>query len=89
MIRPDISHAVSHLSQFMTNFTKEHFDALKRVYAYVNAIKELGLTYQVGKYGLTGYGDADWARNVSDRKSITEYIYIYRGSPISWVLKRQ
>jgi hypothetical protein len=43
--RPDISHAVSHLSQFMTNLTKEHFDALKRVYAYVNATKGLGLTY--------------------------------------------
>ena len=45
MTRPDISYAVSHLSQFMTNPTKEHFDALKRVYAYVNVIKGLGLTY--------------------------------------------
>src|SRR5450755_1179102 len=89
MTRPDISYAVSHLSQFMTNPTKEHFDALKRVYAYVNATKGLGLTYQTDKPGLTGYVDADWAGNVSDRKSTTGYVYIYRGSPISWASKRQ
>ena len=87
--RPDISFAVSHLSQFMTNPTKEHFDAVKRVYAYINSTKGLGLTYRADKPGLTGYVDADWAGNIVDRKSTTGYVYTYHGSPISWSSKRQ
>ncbi len=85
--RSDISYAVSHLSQFITNPTKDHFDAVKHLYAYVNVTKGLGLIYQADKSGLTGYVDADWAGNVSDRRSTTGYVYIYRGSPISWALK--
>jgi hypothetical protein len=87
--RPDISFAVSHLSQFLTNPTEAHFDAIKQVYSYVYGTKGLGLTYQVGKPGLTGYVDADWAGNVTDRKSTTGYVFTYRGSPISWASKRQ
>ncbi len=71
----------------MTNPTKDYFDAVKYLYAYVNVTKGLGLIYQVDKPGLTGYVDVDWVGNVSDRRSTIGYIYIYRGLLISWVLK--
>ncbi len=43
--RPDILYTVSHLSQFLTNPTKEHFDIVTRVYTYINTTKGLGLIY--------------------------------------------
>ncbi len=72
----------------MTNPTKDHFDVVKYLYTYVNVTKGLGLTYQADKSRLTEYVDADWAGNVNDRRSTIKYVYIYRGSLISWALKR-
>ncbi len=43
----------------MTNPTKDHFDAVKYLYTYVNATKGLGLTYQANKPKLIKYVDAD------------------------------
>ena len=43
--RPDISNAVIKLTQFNTNPAKCHYEAVKRVYQYLNATKSCGLTF--------------------------------------------
>ena len=38
---------------------------------------------------LVGYSDADFANNVDDRRSITGYVFILAGAPLSWCTQTQ
>lgn len=42
-IRPDLSHSVSRLAQFMCNPTEQHWSALKRIVCYIQGTKDLGI----------------------------------------------
>jgi hypothetical protein len=89
--RPDISLAVSILSQFMTNPNESHWKALERVFAYIKATPNRGPTYRKdAKHGgLVGYTDSDWAGDRIERRSTGGYIFLLYGAPISWKSKRQ
>ncbi|CAH2102590.1 unnamed protein product [Euphydryas editha] len=43
--RPDISYALSQLSQFNTAFTKDHWLAAKRILRYLSGTTDYGLVY--------------------------------------------
>ena len=45
--RPDIAYAVSKLSQYMKNYGKQHWTAVKRIFRYLNGTKE----YYLKLYG--------------------------------------
>ena len=49
--RPDITHAVGVLSNFMSNPGKEHWTAVKRVFRYLRGTSDYGLCY-LGRQGL-------------------------------------
>ena len=88
--RPDISYAVNNLARFNSNPQKEHWTALKRVLRYLNGTINHGLLYkQGGPERLVGYSDADWAGDLSDRKSTSGYIFMFSGGPVSWSSKKQ
>jgi len=36
-----------------------------------------------------GYSDADYANNVDDRRSITGYVFVFAGAPLSWNSMKQ
>ncbi|KAK9695095.1 hypothetical protein QE152_g33107 [Popillia japonica] len=38
---------------------------------------------------IVGYCDADWAGDVTERRSVTGYVYVAQGGAISWCTKRQ
>lgn len=59
--QPDISFAVSKLSQFFTNPTLCHWQALQRVLRYVSANPYLGLMIQPSTHSnkIEVYSDAD------------------------------
>ena len=62
--RPDISSAVSILSQFMSKPGKEHWAGVKHILRYVKGSLNYGLYYTATshkKIQLNGYADADWA----------------------------
>ncbi|HVX00074.1 MAG TPA: Ty1/Copia family ribonuclease HI [Candidatus Babeliaceae bacterium] len=92
--RPDISFAVTILSQFSNNPGKVHWNAVKRVLRYLNGSVNRKLVYG-GRNSrqmdpeLIGYCDADWASNVDDRRSVTGYVFMLAGSAISWKTKKQ
>jgi len=87
--RPDISFAVSYLSQFNNCYQKEHWNAAKRVLRYLQGTKDLGLLFKkTGKY-IKGSADADWAGCTIDRRSYSGYCFIYAGTVISWEAKKQ
>ena len=89
--RPDLSTAVSVLSKFMSNPGIEHWKGVKRVLRYVQGTLDNGLIYSANDTStiLTGYSDADWAGDLSKRRSTTGYVFQIQGSTVSWCSKRQ
>src|SRR6202522_2415405 len=88
--RPDISFAVQHLSQFMSNPGPAHWTAVKRVFRYLNGTRSLGITFHKGgEVEPLAYSDADWGSDQNDRKSISGYVFIMSAGPISWQSKKQ
>jgi transposase InsO family protein len=88
--RPDIAFAVQHLSQFSSNPDNSHLTAAKRVLRYLNGTRNLGITYSdTGDIKLTGYSDADWAADLTDRRSTSGFVFMLAGGPITWSSKKQ
>ncbi len=66
--------------------------AVKRVYEYLQATKDLKIIYQGGlteKPRLEIYTDADCAGDKETRKSTSGYVAILAGCHVSWSSKRQ
>jgi hypothetical protein len=93
--RPDITHAVNMISRHMSNPSHEHMIMVKRVFRYLSGTRTLGLLYnnenqhQGGDIELTGYCDADWGGDLTDRKSTTGYCTMMNGNLVSWQSKKQ
>lgn len=89
--RPDISYAVSVLSQFTSNPSDDHWRAMKRVMRYLNGTKNYGLffpSWDPEPAILRGFTDADFAACFS-RKSRTGYAFFVGSSMISWGSRKQ
>lgn len=87
--RPDISHAVSVLSQFNSCYGEIHFKSAKRVLRYLKGTSNLCLTFRKsGDLELRGYVDADWG-GALDRKSFTGLIFKLGKNIVSWESKKQ
>lgn len=87
--RPDISYAVSALSQFNTDFDMTHIVAGKRILRYLKSSSNLGLTFKKMEDSLTGFADADWAGDINDRHSHTGYVFKLAGCAVSWAAQKQ
>lgn len=87
--RPDIAHAVSWLSQFVTCYDETHWAAGKRVLRYLRGTSGLGLTYRRSQPALTGYVDADWGNCTEERRSYTGYVFIVAGGAVTWESRKQ
>lgn len=86
--RPDLAYCVSHLAQFASNPTQEHWLALKHVLRYLKGTKDLGICYSHAKSNLTmevwtdssGRVEEDW----DAFQSIQGYLVLIAGGPLSW-----
>ncbi|CAK9816498.1 Retrovirus-related Pol polyprotein from transposon TNT 1-94 [Anthophora quadrimaculata] len=87
--RPDITYAVSYLSQFLTCYDKTHWAATKRVLRYLKHTMDLSIEYGPTDEPLKGYVDADWANCPADRRSYTGYAYVLANGAISWNSRKQ
>ncbi|GBM98011.1 Retrovirus-related Pol polyprotein from transposon TNT 1-94 [Araneus ventricosus] len=87
--RPDICHTVSYLSQFNENPGMPHWTAAKRVLKYLKDTKNRGLTFRPTKKPLVGYADAEWASDITDRKSYSGCVLKFADGAISWESKKQ
>ncbi|KAG8706992.1 hypothetical protein FRC09_002087 [Ceratobasidium sp. 395] len=57
---PDITYAVSHLSQFTSCFGPAHVTAIKHLVRYLKATSRVGLVFRRSEdFGETGYSDAN------------------------------
>lgn len=87
--RPDISHAVSALSQFNDCHEEQHYKAAKRVLRYLAKTRELGLQYVKSSEPAAMFVDADWGNCIVDRKSYTGYAFVMNGAAVSWESRKQ
>ena len=86
--RPDITFAVSALSQFLENPGIVHWEAVKRVYRYLAGTKLHVLTYGNERHDLIGFTDADGASQ-EHRHAISGFTFLIDGAAISWASRKQ
>jgi hypothetical protein len=83
--RPDISFAVSKLSQFLNDPTETHTTAARHVLRYLKGTIHYCITYgRALNLNILGYADADWGSDINDRKSFTGYIFMINNSAVTW-----
>ena len=92
--RPDIAFAVNQLTQHMQAPTVRDAQACDRVFRYLAGTKNLGLLFGRNaraerSCAVSAYADADWGNDKTDRKSVTGWIAMINGDPVSWASKKQ
>ncbi|GKB83042.1 retrovirus-related pol polyprotein from transposon RE2, partial [Tanacetum coccineum] len=88
--RPDISFAVSLVSQHMHAPTTYHLALVKRILRYLKGTIGRGIMMtKNGHKNIVGYSDSDWAGNSLDRRSTTGYCVFVGGNLVSWKSKKQ
>ena len=86
--RPDITFAVSTLSQFLDNPGNAHWEAVKRIFRYLSGTRDFELTYGGDRHDLVGYTDADGATQ-DHRRAISGHVFLIDGGAISWSSRKQ
>ncbi|GKV09608.1 hypothetical protein SLEP1_g21081 [Rubroshorea leprosula] len=84
MTRPDIAYAVHVVSQFMAAPCSTHYAAILRIIRYVKGTLFHGLYFSAhSSLVLRAYSDANWAGDLTDRRSTTGYCLFLSNSLIS------
>jgi hypothetical protein len=86
--RPDITYAVTALSQYLQNPGRPHWEQAKRVIRYLKGTRDHELKYGASG-GIEGFSDANWGNDIDDRHSICGYAFTLNGGAISWSSKKQ
>lgn len=88
--RPDLSFAVQTLSQYMQNSQTIHMDGIFHLLKYVKGTSGQGILLKGSSdISVNAYSDSDWAACPITRRSVTSYVVLLGGSPISWKSKKQ
>ena len=77
--RPDIAHAVSTVSRFMSNPGRPHWETVKWILRYLRGSTNLKLCFGGGEAKLVAFSDSDMAEDVDRRKSTSDYLVTYAG----------
>ena len=88
--RPDISHVVGVLAQFMQSPTCVHLNAGRKVLRYLKGTFNHGLFYgKKNDLTVSTFSDADWAGSMNDKRRISGYVFLLGTTTISWSSKKQ
>ncbi|KAI0993721.1 hypothetical protein K3495_g14463 [Podosphaera aphanis] len=90
MTRPDIAFVMGKLSQYMSDPAEHHGHALKHLMRYLRSTADQKIRYGPGgdDVRFCQYTDADWASDVSNRKSVSGSVTMFYGGPVSWSSKK-
>ena len=90
MSRPDIAFAVNQVAKFCQKPGQAHWNAVKRILAYLAGTRNLGLCFGKGHpMDAVGYSDADYAGDITNRRSMTGFLFLLHGGPVSWTSRQQ
>lgn len=87
--RPDIAYAVSQLGRFNSAWTITHWTAAKHVLRYLQGTRQLGLRYVEGSLIPVAFSDSDFSQCPLTRRSVSGFVVILGGGPVSWRSARQ
>jgi hypothetical protein len=88
--RPDISYAVSQVAKFCQNPGRAHWNAVKKILAYLSGTTELGIMFEKNETSpISGYTDADYGDDLDNRCSTSGSVFFVYGNLVSWSRKRQ
>ncbi|MBW0554462.1 hypothetical protein O181_094177 [Austropuccinia psidii MF-1] len=88
--RPDLSFAVSALSQYLEKPGINHWKEFIHVLKYLQATQDIGLHYiRSNKKGVKAFSDADWGNCRISRRSITGYLACLHDSLVIWKTEKQ
>lgn len=88
--RPDITFAVGVVSQFMHSPGQKHHEAVVRILRYLKGTPGKGLFFaNNGHFQVDIYTDADWAGDITDRRSTSGYCTFVCGNLVTWRSKKQ
>jgi hypothetical protein len=51
--------------------------------------KGMKLCFRLDELGIKGFHDADFAEDTDDRKSTNKYVFLFGGTTVSWLSKKQ
>ncbi|GJW11034.1 zinc finger, CCHC-type containing protein [Tanacetum coccineum] len=77
--RLDIAYAVGKLSRFTSNPSRQHWQAITRVFKYLKGTMNYGLSYMGYPSVLEGYSDASWINHVEDSSSTSGKLFQLEG----------
>nr|GEU63653.1 hypothetical protein [Tanacetum cinerariifolium] len=87
--RPDIAYAVDRLSRFTSNPSRQHWQAITRVFKYLKGTINYGLSYVGYPSVLEAYSDASWINHIKDSSFMSGWVFLLGGGAISWASKKQ
>ena len=88
--RPDITHAVNSVSQFMHAPRESHFQAVKRILIYVKGTLHFGLNISSSSHlNISAFSDADWVGCLETSRSTSGNAIFMGDNLISWTSKKQ
>ncbi|GAA0146787.1 transmembrane signal receptor [Lithospermum erythrorhizon] len=88
--RPNITFAVSKVSQFMQNPIVHHWEALEHILCYLKGAPRRGILYSNHKHTrVECFSDSDWPGSKINRRSTTGYCVFVDGNLVSWNSKEQ
>jgi hypothetical protein len=74
----------------MHNPSEVHMEVALRVLRYLKSSPGRGILFSKNDHlNIIGYTDADWARNLTDRKSTSRYFTFVGGNLVTWKSKKQ
>ncbi|MCO5594381.1 hypothetical protein L7F22_048411 [Adiantum nelumboides] len=82
--RPNIAIAVGVVSRYMSNPSKKHWEAIKKILRYIKGIATSCLRFKNNDACIVGYTNAEYAGCVDSRKSTSSYVFMFVGAAISW-----
>ena len=88
--RPDITHSVSVVSQYMSSPTFDNWEAVEQIRCYLKGALGRGISNSNHGYNrLECFMYADWVGSKEDRRSTTGYCVFVGGNLVSWKSKKQ
>jgi hypothetical protein len=89
--RPDIAYAVSIAAQAVERPTMKDWCLVKRIMRYLKGTVDMGIVYHSSaqKGILKAYSDADFAGDLSSRKSTTGVMCTYMDGAVLWSSQKQ
>ncbi|PNX98657.1 gag-pol polyprotein, partial [Trifolium pratense] len=85
--RPDLAFSVCLVARYMERPTEIHMTAVKRILRYLKGTASYGFWYKrVKGEELVGWSDSDYAGDIDDRRSTSDYVFMIGTKAVSWIL---